>query len=84
MDTKQAALDCRGGFLSKLIIYSRGGISAVGRKLPFGMLVVTSLPWGQAGVVASRLSWASLAANDYQIILLHFHSPDRVTRQQWG
>ena len=25
------------------------------------MLVVMSLPWGQAGVVASRLSWASLA-----------------------
>jgi hypothetical protein len=32
MDTKQAALDYRDGFLSKLIIYPRGGISAVGRK----------------------------------------------------
>ena len=31
MDTKQAALDYRDGFLSKLIIYPRGGISAVGR-----------------------------------------------------
>ena len=57
-------------------------ISGSGRKLTFGMLVVMSLPWGQAGVVASRLSWASLAAHDYQIILLHLHSPDRVTRQQ--
>jgi hypothetical protein len=35
MDTKQAALDYRGGFLSKLIIYPRGGISAVGRKPMF-------------------------------------------------
>jgi hypothetical protein len=32
MDTKQAALDYRGVFLSKLINFSRGGISAVRRE----------------------------------------------------
>jgi hypothetical protein len=36
MDTKQAALGYRGGFLSKLIIYPRGGISAVGRTRTWG------------------------------------------------